>query len=241
MDGARLFHFGYPPLMRRMRGRNGEALAALYRRAKALGLATSLDMAQPDPNSEAGRLDWSALLRHVLPHTDIFLPNLEETLYMTDRARLDRLRAEGGEAGVFAKVDRALLRETADRLLGWGAALVVLKLGDRGLYLKATADRERLGRVGGGLLPAEAWAGREGLVSCFRAEVVSTTGAGDTTVSGFLAALLKGLPPEEAMTMAVAVGGSSVEQADATGGVPEWETVRKRVAGGWERLPTTIT
>ncbi len=241
LAGARLLHFGYPPLMRRMRERSGGALAAILGRAKALGLATSLDMAQPDPNSEAGRLDWPALLANILPRIDVFLPNLEETLFMTDRARLDRLRAEGGAAGVFAKVDRALLRATADRLLGWGAALVVLKLGDRGLYVKATADRDRLARVGGGLLPAAAWAGREGLVPCFRATVVSTTGAGDTTVAGFLAALLKGLPPEEAMTMAVAVGACSVEQADATGGVPDWEAVRRRVAAGWERLPLTIS
>jgi sugar/nucleoside kinase (ribokinase family) len=240
LSGARLLHFGYPPLMRRMREDRGEALAAIFRRAKGLGLATSLDMAQPDPNSEAGRLDWPALLRNVLPHTDVFLPNLEETLFMTDRPRLEALRAAAGAASLFTKVDRALLREVADRLLGWGVAAVGLKLGDQGFYLKATADRARLDRVGGGLLPAAAWAGREGLVPCFRARVVSTTGAGDTTVAGFLAALVKGLPPDEAMTMAVAVGACSVEQADATSGVPDWEAVRRRVAAGWARLPSAI-
>jgi sugar/nucleoside kinase (ribokinase family) len=59
-------------------------------------------------------------------------------------------------------------------------------------------------------------------------------------VAGFLAALVKGLPPDEAMTMAVAVGACSVEQADATSGVPDWEAVRRRVAAGWARLPSAI-
>jgi sugar/nucleoside kinase (ribokinase family) len=240
LEGARLFHFGYPPLMRRMRERGGEELASMLQRVKARGLATSLDMAQPDPNSDAGRLDWPALLANVLPHVDVFLPNLEETLFMVDRARLEDLRRSAGAAGVFTKVDRALLRDVADRLLKWGAAAVVLKLGDQGLYLRVTSDRARLDRVGRRLLPAAAWAGREGLVPCFRAKVVSTTGAGDTTVAGFLAALLKGLPPDDAMTLAVAVGACSVEQADATSGVPDWEAVRRRVAAGWERLPSVI-
>lgn len=241
LAGARLFHFGYPPLMRRIREDGGGALATLYGRAREVGLATSLDMAQPDPNSEAGRLDWPALLRNVLPGVDIFLPTLEETLFMTDRPRLEALRRAAGAAGLFTKVDRALLREVADRLLGWGAATVVLKLGDQGLYLRTTTDRARLRRVGGGLLrPTGAWAGREALVPCFKARVLSTTGAGDTTVAGFLAALLKALPPDEAMTMAVAVGACSVEQADATSGVPDWEAVRRRVAAGWERLSSAI-
>jgi sugar/nucleoside kinase (ribokinase family) len=76
---------------------------------------------------------------------------------------------------------------------------------------------------------------------CFRAnEVAGTTGAGDCTIAGFLASLLRRESPAEAATSATAVGACSVEAADATGGVPEWEMVRKRMQAGWERLRADI-
>ncbi len=46
---------------------------------------------------------------------------------------------------------------------------------------------------------------------CFDVEVVGTTGSGDATIAGFLSALLRDASPEEAMTMAVAVGACNVE------------------------------
>jgi sugar/nucleoside kinase (ribokinase family) len=58
-----IFHFGYPPLMRRMYAAGGRELAEIFRRVKARGLATSLDLARPDPASPAGRADWASILR----------------------------------------------------------------------------------------------------------------------------------------------------------------------------------
>ena len=49
--------------------------------------------------------------------------------------------------------------------------------------------------------------------------VVRTTGAGDAAAAGFLLALLDGLSPEDAATMAGAVGATNLEAPDATGGV----------------------
>ena len=46
-------------------------------------------------------------------------------------------------------------------------------------------------------------------------KVAGTTGAGDSTIAGFLASVFKGLEPSEALTMAVAVGGCCVEAPDA--------------------------
>ncbi len=54
---AKHFHFGYPPLMRKMYLNNGEELVNIFRRAKETGLTTSLDMALPDPDSESGKID----------------------------------------------------------------------------------------------------------------------------------------------------------------------------------------
>lgn len=77
---------------------------------------------------------------------------------------------------------------------------------------------------------------REVLAPCFRARrVAGTTGAGDCTIAGFLAALLRGDGPAQAATSATAVGASSVEAPDATGGVPPWPELAIRLDAGWAR------
>ncbi len=229
LAGSRLFHFGYPPIMRRMHADGGSELAALLERVRQVGPAVSLDMAHVDPASPAGRVDWADLLGRVLPAVDLFLPSLEETRFMLDRA--DRSAATG-----------SLLSKLAGRLLDWGAAAVGLKLGDQGLYLRTTGDRGRLAQLGerAALPDPDAWLARELLAPCFAADVAGTTGAGDCTIAGLLAGLIHGLGPEQAMTAAVAVGACCVEQADATSGVPGWSVVQARVESGWERLAVSL-
>ncbi len=228
---ARIFHFGYPPIMQRIYSDQGAALATLLRTLKTQGVTISLDMALPDPASEAGRVDWTSWLARVLPAVDIFLPSVDEMLFMlrgTDTAR-DR------------SLDGSLLSELATQLIQMGAAIVVLKLGDSGLYLCTTGDEQRLKNVGVGMpLDLQAWHNRELFTPCFQANVVGTTGAGDCTIAGFLAGCLRGLAPEETMRSAVAVGASSVERADATSGVPSWSEVQARIHAGWKYSPVSI-
>jgi len=263
LAGAAIFHFGYPPLMRRMYADGGIELATMMQRVKALGVVTSLDMSRPDPASAAGQADWRTILRRVLPHVDLFLPSLEETIFMLDRARFERssVRADGRAA-----YDGAVLSAVSDELLALGAGVVGLKLGDQGFYVRTSADRRRLvalqelrrrfpsaqpaaaesaepagkptkNRLAAGL---DRWLGRELLVPCFEVDVVGTTGCGDCTIAGFLAALGHGLPLEQAMTAAVAVGACNVEQADATSGVPTWTVVQERIRDGWRRRPLDL-
>ena len=236
LRGVRLFHFGYPPLMKRMYEEGGAQLATLLRRAKAAGPTISLDMAFVDPASAAGRADWPALLKRALPHVDVFVPSLDETLFMLDRARFERLQAAAGPEGLTAHVDGQLLAELSGRLLAMGPAIVMLKLGDQGAYLRTTADARRLAAAGAAR-PAdvEGWRGRELLAPCFAVQVVGTTGSGDCTIAGFLAGLLHGLSAQGAMTAAVGTGACNVEAADATSGIPPWSAVQARIAAGWPR------
>lgn len=236
MEGARLLHFGYPPLMRKFYENNGEELKTLFRRARAKGLTTSLDMARPDPDGPAGRVDWVRYCENVLPETDVFLPSADEILFMIDRPMFDALQAKAGNDNPAAHLDIATIRATADRLLGMGAAIVGLKLGDLGFYCKATADRKRLASMGR-LAPndPDAWLGQELLTPCRKVDVAGTIGAGDCTIAGFLGALLKGLGADEAAAMATAVGGASVESRDAYSGVPSWQTVITRLEAGWQQ------
>ena len=241
LTGARLFHFGYPPVMRRMFTNGGAEMQLLFRRVKEKGLTTSLDMAKPDPASEAGQTDWVAFLEAVLPHVDIVLPTLDETLFMLDRPHYEQMVRRAGSADVVTLADGDLLARMAQRLMEMGVGIVVLKLGDQGMYLRTTGDQERLSNLGRCRLEDPgAWVGREILAPCFQAEVAGTTGAGDTTVAGFLAALIAGLSPQAASTSAVAVGACSVEQPDATSGVPSWDQVQNRILRGWARREISL-
>ena len=231
---AALFHFGYPPLMHKMYIHKGQGLVDLFKRVKQTGATASLDMCYPDPTSEGGRADWVTILKATLPWVDIFLPSIEELLLMLHRDEFEKLSARGS---LIDQVTPALLHSLSDELLDMGVPVVVIKLGERGLYLR-TADRKAIEKIGRAA-PSDpaAWAGKELWAPCFRVRVVGTTGAGDATIAGFLSAMLRGLSPEQAVTAAVAVGACNVEAADALTGLRTWDATLNRIHTDWGRLP----
>jgi sugar/nucleoside kinase (ribokinase family) len=235
---AHLFHFGYPPLMKRMFEDDGAQLVEILKRVRALGVTTSLDMTLPDPASAAGSADWAAILRGVMPSVDVFLPSIEEILTMLRREMYEALSQEVG--GLLEQVTPELLSELSGELLALGGRIVGFKLGERGMYVR-TADREAIGTLGAAC-PSDlaAWAGKELWAPCFRVDVAGTTGAGDAAIAGFLAGLLRNLSLEEALTAAVAAGACNVETADAVSGVRPWEEMWRRVGDGWKRRPLHV-
>jgi sugar/nucleoside kinase (ribokinase family) len=234
---ADLFHFGYPPVMRRMYAEGGRELAEVFRLAKVanrdLSPLTSLDMTFPDPVTPGGRADWPQILQRVLPHVDVFLPSIEELLYMLHREQYDELARKFQARNLAEAVTPDLLHRLSSELIEMGVRIAVIKLGEGGLYLR-TAQRESLDLLAGHL-DISAWSGRELWVPCFQVKVAGTTGAGDATIAGFLSGLLRGLPPAKAMTMAVAVGACNVEAVDALSGICSWEDTEARVRAGWPR------
>jgi sugar/nucleoside kinase (ribokinase family) len=228
---AKLFHFGYPPVMRRMYENGGRELAELFRRVKKTGVITSLDMTLPDPATDAGKADWKTILCRTLPYVDIFLPSLEEILFMLRRKEFNHLPKA---------ITPSLLSNIGGELLDYGARIAGIKLGDRGLYL-CTAETSELKARENTLLPdVTQWAGCELWAPCFEVDVAGTTGAGDATIAGFLSALLRDRPIEEAVTMAAATGACCVEATDATSGILSWKAIRQRIQNGWKRRPISI-
>ncbi|MDI9458913.1 carbohydrate kinase family protein [Candidatus Darwinibacter acetoxidans] len=221
-----LFHLGYPPIMRELYTAEGENLEAIFRRAKASGWVTSMDMALPDPNSEAGRAPWRRILSRTLPYVDLFLPSLEEILYMLDQDKFYAVQ-EGA-----LPITTELLDNLSQELLDMGAGVIGLKLGDQGLYL----------RTGAGVASSlgENWENRQLLSPIFEVEVQGTTGAGDTTIAGFLAGFSLGKDPEEVVTLANGVGACCVEVLSAIEGIPSLTTVEERISRGWPRVMPTI-
>jgi len=238
LAGAALLHFGYPPLMRRMYENGGAELKDLFRRAKALGVATSLDLAAVDAQSEAGQVDWAALLRRVLPYVDFFVPSAEELCFMIDRPRFEEwsARAAGRALTDVLDVERDVA-PLVKTLMGWGAKVVLIKCGAPGMYCR-TADVETLKTVGAKVeLDAQAWAGCDCYAPSFRAaRVLSGTGAGDTSIAAFLASVLEGCGPEQCVNRALATGACCVEAYDALGGLRPLDELDRRIAAGWSRV-----
>ncbi len=224
LSEAGLFHFGYPPLMANMYARNGDELRKLFERAKSHGLTTSLDMAYPDPESPSGRADWLSILQNVLPYVDIFVPSFDEISYMLWKKTDISLSAP-------------LLAKASNILLGMGAKIVVLKLGSRGLFLR-TASRSGFTKPGHAFTASlDDWSDFNAWLPCYCVNVTGTTGAGDVTVAGFLAALMKGMSPLEAMKTALAAGACCVEEADALSGIRGWDETLARTQSGWKTHP----
>jgi sugar/nucleoside kinase (ribokinase family) len=236
-----LFHFGYPPLLRQMYQDGGRQLVEIFRRVKALGVTTSLDMAVPDPNSEAGHADWQTIIAGVMPCVDIFLPSAEELFFMLARKRFDDLQARSGE-DMLALLTGDDLGQMADRLLAMGGKVVGIKCGVRGVYVR-TAGREQLAAMGKAQPgdPSE-WANRELWHSSFHVEqYVSSTGSGDCCIAGFLSAFLRAHSVEDALRYAAAAGSFNVTAPDAFSGLRPWAEVVAAVQAGWEQNPLSVT
>lgn len=233
---AALFHFGYPPLMKKMYENNGAELSAIFRRMKEHGIATSLDLAAVDPNSEAGRADWRRILAEVLPYTDFFVPSFEELCFMLDRPRYDALAAKGGDMTAVLDMEKDV-KPLTETLISMGCRAVLIKCGTGGMYYR-TAGEESMAKTGSRVgLDATLWANREGIQPCFRADRVrSGTGAGDTSIAAFLMAMLRGKSPKECVALAAAEGACAVTSFDALSGLKQLDVLEQRIASGWETM-----
>ena len=222
-----LLHFGYPPLLEQFYRQDGAEALALFRRARKHGASVSLDMSLPDGNSPSAKVNWRQWLTNVLPEVDIFLPSLEEIRFML----------QGGFSGDYAasgEVDPRELHELSGKMLELGVAVAVIKLGSQGIYVRTSANRQRLAAVNA-LAPEllENWLDRELLCPCFQVEVKGATGAGDCTIAGFLAGMLQKFPLEKTVRLACAVGACNVEQPDAASGLLSLSATLQRMEKGW--------
>ena len=237
VEGAALFHFGYPPIMRAVYENRGEELVKILSHARGAGAATSLDLAMVDPDSDAGAQNWREILERALPLVDFFCPSIEELCWMLDPERFDewKARAAGRDVTTVLDVDRDI-RPLAGMCMELGCKVLFLKCGAPGMYLK-TAGREVLEKISHGTgLDSGLWAERDFFERSYvPARVLSGTGAGDTSIAAFLKAVLDGYGPEMSMHLAAATGASCVEAYDSLSGLKSFEALRKKIDAGWEK------
>ncbi len=210
---AGFFHFGYPPLLKKIYADGGAELLQVFREAKSSGAVTSLDMSLPDPASESGQVDWPHILERTLPFVDIFMPSIEEALLMLDRPGYDRIMAQFG--GDFTDhLDFSLIRALGNKILRMGPKVAFIKCGAHGVYIK-TADTDSMTAIG----KAE-WAGRE----LFQPTYVvrnfkSALAGGDTTIAGFLTGMIRGFALEDCARIACKTGALCCTTYDAISGI----------------------
>lgn len=207
LRGAELFHFGYPTLMKKIYENNGAGLAGLFRRAKSLGLKTSLDLSMPAADSEAARLDWRAILKGTLPFVDYFVPSYEETAFLMGYP------VQSMESPDIMRDVRPLAAELREM----GAGIVLIKCGASGLYCLSGEE--------------------EIIQPAYKPEIIcSTTGAGDTCIAAFLMSVLEGRSLADCARLAAAEGACCVTAYDALGGLLTLEELERKIEAGWETV-----
>jgi sugar/nucleoside kinase (ribokinase family) len=88
---------------------DGEPTARIFKKAKKMGLITSLDTCWDSKNR------WMKLLEPVLQYVDIFLPSIEEAKRLTEKETPE---------------------EIAKILMDYGVKTVGLKMGEKGCYIR---------------------------------------------------------------------------------------------------------
>lgn len=237
---AKLFHFGYPPLMKQMYADEGRELIEIFKRVKKLGVTTSLDMSLPDANSASGKTDWDVLLKNLLPYVDLYLPSVEETMFMIDRDSFNRLNDASSGGDILEGLDLNELQKLGKKLLSYGTKIAVIKCGVKGFYV-TTASEEVLSAIGAAK-PGNInnWSNRELHEESFHVpKVASATGSGDSSIAGFLAAYLRGMEIEDCIRTACSLGGQNVQTMDALSGIHTWDESRAMI-DGWEKNKLTI-
>lgn len=196
--GLDVVHLGYPSLLPALVADSAAPMRGMLSRLRADGVTTSLDLAVIDPRSPTGALDWEQILRLTMSEVDVFTPSVDDLI-----SALPAFAAR-------ADHDDAVVERLAETLLDWGAGVVAVSAGPRGLFL-CTADTDRLRSGGRGFVDPEAWAGvRTWMKPYPLTHVATTTGAGDAVSAGLLCGLLQGLSPQRSASLAMACAAAVV-------------------------------
>jgi sugar/nucleoside kinase (ribokinase family) len=205
---SRLFHFGYPPLLRQFYINDGSETADLFSRVQGMGAITSLDFSLPDMNSDSGKVSWPQFLENVLPHTDIFVPSIEEAFQVIRPDKYNELLEKGIQYDDPGHPVTKNIREIGRSFIRSGVKILLIKAGDKGSYL-LTGDVSALNQKYDINLNEDEWNFREFWCSAYHADasrINNTSGAGDTAIAAFLSAILDGESPEIAARYACLAG-----------------------------------
>lgn len=208
---CRLFHFGYPPLLKQFYQDRGSQLSKMFSEIQRMGVITSLDFSLPDPESESGKINWYEILQRVLPFTDIFVPSLEEVMKIMMPSKYDELLSLSGNNDIIDQIPINIIRKIGKQIMDMGVKILLIKAAHRGAYL-LTANVTTINNRGFNLIE-ESWNKRELWCNAYLADhskIKNATGAGDTAVAAFLSAIFDGMDSESSLKYAAMAGRNSL-------------------------------
>ncbi len=240
---AQLMLFGYPPWMKKLYSNKGAELTKILKKTKELNTTTALDLSIPDVDGYGDKFDWFSIVKNWVPLSDIMVPSAEELFYFLHKEKFlekkSKLRAKE------TVLDHMTVKEISDmglEVLKMGAAIAMVKCGNRGLYIR-TAGKDRLSKLGAaGVSDPENWANRELWFPVYEEEkFVGALGSGDSAIAGFLSAFVKGNTIENCLRYANAAGSMNVTVPDGLSWNKGFEDLTKRIKAGWKTKKLEIT
>ncbi len=256
-DTPRIMHFGYPTAVASMFRTGPAPLREVLTAARRRGMTVSVDFSLPDPEGEAAAAPWREILSEAMPLTDLCFPSVEELSLMIDPAGFrERERSRAGAQAFAPDYGYALAGELVAMgaavvavklggrglLLRWDPARQA-RLGDTGAITlgerlpDATEAGGPSATTGASAPPDRSDSARPPhptdtidalLVPAYPAEtIVSATGAGDTAIAGFLAALLAGGSLVDAAETGCVAGRNAVTTVDAVSSVQSLQAMNE--------------
>jgi sugar/nucleoside kinase (ribokinase family) len=229
---ARLFHFGYPPLMKQFFLNGGRQLTQMYSKIQKMGVVTSLDFSLPDPESESGKVNWQGILENTLPFVDIFVPSLEELMQVMMPQKFLEIQAACENSDFEDKVPFQLVKELGKQMITLGVSILLIKMGKRGVYL-CTGDVSQVNIKLGNTLQNNHWTNQEILCNSYPAEhskIKNASGAGDTAIAAFLTSVLNADNVEIAIKYAAIAGRDSLYCENIFKGMTSWEELTHKIS-----------
>ena len=230
---SRLFHFGYPPLLRQFYLNDGYQLVHLFRTVKAQQVATSLDFSLPDLASESGQVNWQLVLKRTLPFTDIFVPSLEEILQIMRPSLYTEIKSSSENITLIDEVSIEIVRGMGEEIINMGVKILLIKMGHRGAYL-LTGDVSPMKISTDLSLSTEDWSNVELWCDAFpvdESRVKNASGSGDTAAAAFLTAILNAELPEPALRYAALAGRNNLYRANSHDSLPDWRQMTDDLGG----------
>lgn len=222
---SRLFHFGYPPLLKQFYKDDGIQLYEMFARIDRMGVLTSLDFSLPDPNGESGRINWRKILKKTLPHVDIFVPSLEEATQIIMPGVYAEIFANAGQdENIIDLIPLDVIRKIGAELIEMGVKVALLKSGHKGLYLW-TGDVSSLNRKADIALDPCDWNNKCLWIPAYPADeskIKNASGAGDTASAAFFTAILNSETVSRSLNYAAIAGRNNLYCNDIYTELSDW-------------------
>jgi sugar/nucleoside kinase (ribokinase family) len=203
----------------------------MFSEVQKVGVVTSLDFSLPDTESESGKIGWLEIMKRVLPFTDIFAPSLEEALQVMMPDEYEKIVSASDNQDIVEQIPFSMLREMGKKIVDCGVKILLVKAAHRGTYL-LTGDISKLNIKKGLNLDEKTWNNREFWCPSYLAEptkIKNATGAGDTAIAGFLAAILDGENPYVSLKCATMAGRNNLYCNDLYEELTGWDEMTTEI------------